>query len=564
MKKHCLFATAAVLTLTLAFIIAVAVVDDVAASTLGVSDENALLIRRTACPVIIVGTTWLLIRSLKARHSLVRIDRSPGEPIHPEISIAARDATRVALKSEYGTQEGLPILGFLRDLLTGSDTYIERVFEDVEIQHLTLTINTSVHIATPYGASETRFLFPTIWVEKGALVSNFTIRDRDKKPLPVLPQIKTKAILSVLVDQLLRLAYFQGRPASGSITAQAAQRLVSECAWRTGMLRERQVERILDRLASRTHLTPGMPETILHETLKRLCTLLAGHYVLITEAKSQNGHTIVECSRTVPLLRELGPPTTKGHLRRVLLGARPDKVSLPLEWPFRASSYHFRLEGEAGEYVTATYLMTIGANERILRNEIPAGAADYPQIRTEEPSGLPYAHLYLRRFSLFTDQRARIGTTIEFMEVPPGVLGATVLLSGAIAFLVGAFTWFYPHYISPSSLPTFPAFLLAFLAVVPSWLGFTSDRDSILRAPLISRLGLFTVSVLSVASALLYALSPHLDWPPWNLSFFGQGLHEFNGWWFTLTCVSIFNFSFLLAIFITRVRSYTKDLNRNG
>jgi multisubunit Na+/H+ antiporter MnhB subunit len=219
-----------------------------------------------------------------------------------------------------------------------------------------------------------------------------------------------------------------------------------------------------------------------------------------------------------------------------------------------------RINGSADQYViehSLLYRKEEGAY-RAVDEEFSSGDMK-PDVRVEEPSGVPYSHLYVRGLTKEPPTK-RLLTVVKFAEVPPGVLGMATLASLLLTLFIVGFTIFSPNHPGlKDPIVALPGFLVTLLAVLISWMGFNSDRESVLRASMSARSGLVAVIVILLASVLLYA-NKWIYRPTRSLEFFGGSWEwsDLNVWWIGLSCVSILVSLTLLVVFAVRTLRYMR------
>jgi hypothetical protein len=502
---------------------------------------------------------FLYFGKLRENH---QIDLSPGPPLptrFPDVSRNLSESLVVTRETGGYEVDDLELLG---DMLMRPDIYMQRAIVDAEIQHQKLRVTVSLDIYVPHRCriNDKSVLVPMAWARKGALFQDLEVTDRSGHAISILSRWETKALISLIVQQLFRLAYCDGQPPA---TADQAARCdaVRDCAWMDDSDSHGGVQSALT-AAKVEAIQAGTYDVVIHQNLIRLCVLFNEYYVLLTQVKA-NSHAIVRYAKTTPLYTEMGgiKDNLTKYYTRLILGARPHRIVAPIDLPFMVNSYHFRLTGETGLYVKSHYLMDMDRNEVISNRHFDSRPDPKPSVRLEQPSGLPYAHLYVRNFSFVNDRS--MATVVTFNEVPPGTLGMASAVSAVTSALLVGFTVVREYHHELADIKSFPPFLLAFLALLASWLGFSSDREVLLRSSLLGRLGLIATTVLSLASALLYTTGDWLNKPVIVISLLGGAwAPRVNAWWFALTSISVILTAILCFAFGRATRSYAQATGR--
>lgn len=518
---------------------------------------------RFASLILFVCAAYGVIRLGKIRENQ-QVDLIPGTPLATNFTDAGRRMSEsLVVTPETGGYE-VDDLELLGDMLMRPDLYMQRAVVDAEIHHQKLMVTTSLDIYIPhrYRIDDKLVLIPMAWARKGELFQDLEVKDKAGHAISILSRWETKALISLIVQQLFRLAYCDGQPpATGEQKARCAA--VRDCVWMDDAEPQDGMQSTLRAARVEAMQANTFNETV-HRNLLRLCLLFGEYYVLLTRVKV-NPHAIVRYGKTTPLYAELGSikENPVKYYIRLLLGARPHRIVAPIDLPFMVSSYHFRLTGEPGLYVKSHYLLDMDRNRQILNRDFEKRPNPKPSVRLEEPSGLPYAHLYVRNFSFVHDRR--MATVITFNEVPPGTLGMASVVSAVTSALLVGFTIVREHHQELAKINSFPPFLLAFLALLASWLGFSSDREVLLRASLLGRLGLIATTVLSLASALLYTAGQWLNKPVFTVSLIGGNwVPRVNAWWFALSSISLALTATLCVAFGRAARSYARATGRRG
>jgi hypothetical protein len=507
---------------------------------------------------------FAFFRSTNRYFDALRPDRSPGEPVITELSPKERsDARKLAIGSYVNDP---PRLRFLQEILTRPTNYIERVFVDAEIQNQCLLFSVALTINVPddtSGRNTSRndsrpFIVPVTWVPKGSLLNNLSVEDGAGNTLPLVSQVEVKAILSLVIESLFRIAYLNGAPPSGVTWVNLID--LRKSAWMFKPVDEGEINAALSIMKSFAR-NAGSFRAQAHEDLAQLCLLLAANHVLIAEVKTGSRVTINYKKNSA--LQPKTPKSNWGKIRartRLLLGVRPYRFDIPLDLPHWSHSYHFRMNAEPGQYVSEQYLIYADEEPPIMSSQIKTLPGSTPYIKIGEPSGLPYTHLNLRNFAM-AEPFKNIVTVVKFSETPPGILGLATVAALAVTVLLGFFAAIHPIKGWSTELPTF---ILALVIIGASWLGISSDKESLIRAQLAARFGLLLLALILAAGAFLYIGNTKMeilqtpDLP--RFSVFGNWFTvRLNLWWFLLTLLSFLVFLVLFLQYWHRTRRFLRD-----
>ncbi|MFJ8213032.1 hypothetical protein [Streptomyces sp. NPDC096033] len=482
----------------------------------------------------------------------------------------ADDEIPDAIKRDYGNPDGILAIEALRDLITFPQHYVERIIEDVEVkpQALALTISAGYHL--PGFSNYTYILLPLVWVQKGKFLFHLKMESQEDKTLCPISQQNTRQLLALIVEQMALEAY--GNSISGDLIKAVKSFALTSRPISNSAVNDvtTDCDDLETKLRSSGQVSPE--QSAVHEHLKSLCRLFAKCYLLAAEINPKR-RMAIKVTYTLPVLRQLPRDKLSAKWRarlRVTLGARPNRVILPLYWPFWTANYHFRVSTEHDQYISDHKLVYVEAFTEKPINP-PPQQLYRPVI---QKGGLPFSHLYLRKFSTLhpqapTPPEYKVYTDVDFAEVPPGVLGTSKWIAVLLAALAVGFALMYPQHISylmpapnpnsPPELqpPTFPAFLFAFLALVASWVGAASEREAVLRSSLAARFGLMTTAFLTLVGSLLYVSIPEID------SITCTIIHYRLNWlWMIFSILCLINASWLYRVYRKRAKQYIKSLQR--
>jgi hypothetical protein len=180
---------------------------------------------------------------------------------------------------------------------------------------------------------------------------------------------------------------------------------------------------------------------------------------------------------------------------------------IPLNLPFTANSYHFRMQAGLNSYVKV-HSVQWAKSGSIVRQEDIRAMSDRAYLRVRHRQALPYAHLYTRRFDTCEKPRDLV-MQVVFDEVPPGALGLTFWLAALSAFVVTVLSFAAPTNTDGLVSGDVLAFLLAISPVAATFVGYSMEK--LQRSSLTTFLGLVMTGATSLIAALLYVRVPP-DW----------------------------------------------------
>ncbi|MGI5285153.1 hypothetical protein ACQEVF_17715 [Nonomuraea polychroma] len=542
----------------------------------------------TICAIILAAA--LYYRSYDYHAELMKLrfgGKSPGPPIPLQIPSSERikaitKALQTIKRNEYD-------LAFMADMLMQPQEYIRRVVEDAEIQEQSLRVKVSLTIDCPRtsgdGQATPKALIPILWLEKGVFLDNFDLEDESGKSIPLLNVADSRGFISVIArgifDASIRPAAGVRRVRSDGMEAEEfSQRAWNDLFQRVWLIGnpDRLIEHADDATLRNEIQQPFLAELVnklsgsndedrtKRAQLLKFYDLLKNNYILIGEIKSAS-QVVIKYSKTIPLFQQSGGGSKMGgkfvRFCRFIMASRPHRFIVPLYWPFLVSEYHFRMNAPAGQYVQSHYLRKIDTDAQHPTATPLKIVDDFPDedsrpyVRIRYRSGLPLAHLYIRRLARVTNQPPNIDTVIDLAEVPPGTIGVVTL--GSI-FTTVWIVLFALGWVGPSNT-YIPSFLLAFSALALSWLGF-SDRESLLRGPLTARLGIFSTLLFSLLAVVLAVASPGFAQQKSLeisiLAVVAPDHSAINIWWLLLVGASLYISLHLAATTVARMRRYSK------
>lgn len=503
-------------------------------------------------------------------HREINPDDSPGSPkMTIEDPVDFVDKIRM-VEERYGSE----ILGVFESVLTNPELYIARAVEDASVQENTLQLDVRITFdlyrarerekvqqssgPTNTSANDETFIIPFMRMKKGALLDNLDITAADGSTIATLSQAETRALTAHVVTILYWRAYIDpDSPCSvADIKGTDAQiwSLLLRVVLATESLSETllaSLEVLLDEPSARNKLS--------RTALLKLIHFLASHYVIAAAtAITADDRAIIAYRKSLPCYAQYDQFRDK---LRLLAGLRPYRFTVPLWLPYFAASYHFRMQGISGQYVMSHGLIRPNAGA-VVRQEDFKELKPRPYIRIRHKRGLSYAHLYMRDFR--SAKPTDLATVVRFAETPPGTLGGTTIVAWATAALAVVFT-FLSIGSGVQTGSDIPALLLAAPAFAASFLGYTTDSESLLRTSLTARLSLIASGVFSFCSAVLYILrANHHLVARWDLSLLGGALHdkEVCPYWLGLSLASTSLALYLTGITFARTRTYMKAIGK--
>jgi hypothetical protein len=423
-------------------------------------------------------------------------------------------------------------------------------------------------------------LLPVVIPLKGELLDNFELRDASGAMLSALSYQEYLQLVASILRTLLTGA------CGGKIDdeVRSAERLAFSDILDRGPatpVPRMAGARALRRLDDGT----GTVNKELLDLAARLVEQLSERYAIVASLPvGQDGRLAFQYSQTVtPTLSLLGGrglmPWLKSRLR-ILVGARPVSVSLPLDGAWTSQSYHLRVNSEEGLYLASQeapkldeYLLGYA---RVM-SEWPtfSQASAPPHYRFRSRLGQSYAHFYCRFFpepqwvdpsdlgvSRGGDSarpirpiRGRVpNITFRFFEAPPGSVFRAAAAACACALLI----WGVGVVSSVGDPKTdAPTVLLAVPAAAAAWLGFDSPKHRLLEGTLAARLSFGATFLLSIMASCLFMADRsglRLVFSPDMSGFPILGIHDFA--WASLTIASFLNLGIILFAYAVRSWEY--------
>lgn len=354
---------------------------------------------------------------------------------------------------------------------------------------------------------EETILVPVMTPKKGTLLDNFEISDCSGSTVATLSQRETMGILAHVVSSMFRVTFFEPGAKSTKKATRALKKREREA--RTQILKlvcSRGVKKEEEVTASFNEAINGFISTNeLIEGFRAFCEFFASNYLIIAEVPLPAGnHVTVKYRKSIPVH---GRPRTAITRRRVRSGLMPYRFEVETSLPFLTPSYHFRVSGPSGQFVSSHFLMDVETKGELDQRAFEEDGR-YPYLRVRYKGALPYGHLYMRGLHEFTPRR--LATVVEFDEIPPGALGSARSVSVVTTLLVAAFAFILARKSGLQSNADLSAFLLAGPALAASWVGHSLERMQ--RSSLSTYFGLLFTAMVSLSAALLYVVQTKTGW----------------------------------------------------
>jgi hypothetical protein len=349
---------------------------------------------------------------------------------------------------------------------------------------------------------------PLLIPVKGRMQDQFDLYDGAGEAVSVLTYREYLQLTAQVLRLLLRAAY----PVGGAIELADDVRKAELSALAVIMQRRNQRGQIID-VTERTGwrelltLSAATEETErIRDVATRLAQKLSTNYALVAIVPTQGTRRrfLLKYEQTViPGLRLSGLRKRIG----VALGARPVSLTIDLNNASTCQSFHLRVAGDDETYLGSQALLDA---ENTLRGRQRPHLTP-PHYRFRQRLGQPYAHFYSRYFPDaamriapygVTPERERPRARFQFFEVPPGSMIRAAASALACLALILSVGWIISDRPSPGT--DVPAILLAFPAVVGTWLGFDAPSRRLLEGTLTARLSLVATVALSVTATAYY------------------------------------------------------------
>lgn len=416
-------------------------------------------------------------------------------------------------------------------------------------------------------------LLPIILPTKGELLDNFELRGADGAALPAVSYQEYLQVVARIIQTLANACF----GATDTETEEAMRLALGDILSRGPAERPRTAGANAIRNLER-HERRVKPQLL--GLIASLVEQLAERYAIVAAVPvDTDGRVAFQYQRTIiPTLSMLsahGLGRFKERLR-MLLGARPVSVSVPLESAWTAQSYHLRVNSEDGLYLAfqdapglEDYLTTyVDVMTKLPVAEQPPAP---PHYRFQSRFGQSFAHFYCRFFPEPFVPRSQTGVTtdrsqvreaqrtgerhvpcvtIGFLEMPPGSAFRAMIAAMASAALIWSVGLMAAR---GGPLTDAPTILLAVPAAAAAWLGYEGSRHRLLEATLASRLSLAATFILSLIASCLFmtdTLTPSAAQSASTESLSLLGIH--GPFWAALTVAAFINAGIIAFTYAVR------------
>jgi len=397
-------------------------------------------------------------------------------------------------------------------------------------------------------------LFPALLPAKGELMDNLRFFSADAEPLPDLAYREYLQLVAAVLRVLLLSAYATKEPDLWKVSPEAVH---AERAALDEIIRRNNKPIAYDKSAAKDIANLKAVNKNNLKLAAQLVQLLSSRYAIVVPVPLKaDGRFTVGYERTIiPQLDLLGE--TAGFLgwlksrARVLFGARPVSLTLPLDNAWTAQSFHMLVHSEEGLYLGSQESPELEPYIRWHDENPRPGTMAPPYYRFRKRLGQSYAHFYTRFFpephpdqdpTRYPVPRVRV----KFYEAPPGsVFRAAVaaVSAAALIWLVGFVAVRLEFQNSNNLLNTdAPAILLAFPAVIAGWLGFEKPTRRLLEGTLIARFSLLATAAMSIMASglfMIYQANIHLLHQKTGYGVSILGIHD--GAWCVLIMAALIN-----------------------
>ncbi|MEQ4305985.1 hypothetical protein ABNF97_32140 [Plantactinospora sp. B6F1] len=348
-------------------------------------------------------------------------------------------------------------------------------------------------------------LVPMILSTKGGMLDNVETFDGSGDPVPFLSQEDARGVVAHVLRQLFRETFGEAVHAADERRHDAVLFALLRLVFQAGRVSVADADAYFDRNVA--PIRASAAQTRLHR-LRGVCSFLVRNYVVIAEVPPPDGCAwILHYTKTIPVY---GRATSHRGRRRVRLGLAPNTFVIPLNLPFTATSYHFRMRAGANTYVKVHSVQLAQSGASIDQAAIRA-MSERAYLRVRHRQALPYAHLYARRFDTCRAP-ADLVMEVVFDEVPPGALGLTSWLAALSALVITLLALLVPVNDGDRISGDVLAFLLAISPVAATFVGYSVEK--LQRSSLTTFAGLVATGATSLVAALLYVQPP----PAWMVA----------------------------------------------
>ncbi len=446
---------------------------------------------------------------------------APGKPV---ARAATKDEVHVAF-AEIRKAYDPKTIDFFVNALIDFKQHVVRINEDVIIEdgpslRIKARQQYDVSGAESTDPGKSSLLVPLLRPEKGVLLDAFSVANAAGDEVPTLPYTRVRGLLAFSLMALFTMAEQELARSIIDEAHKASQQTLGQLILaicgpgpihRQPAGRRRNIERTLA-LIDDLPFTPPWKERI-----KLFCTQYVDCYVVVAEVPwpTENQLILNYSYRT-----RYSAITDNKNRWRVRFGLTPAIIDIPLNaYAFHVPTYHLQVASDPGQYVYDHYIARLHSNEPIKQKDLQTNGVT-PYVRVYYNEGRPNAHLYVRRQGdVPTSTAYRLKTRIQFREIPPGVLGGSLVVAAACAALITFFALTHiglglelaeqaseaeraKDQLSATLNSDIPALLLALPAFTAALMGSWSDFSRVRRTSLVAYFGLLGTMVLSVSSAL--------------------------------------------------------------
>ncbi|GAA0501420.1 hypothetical protein Ade02nite_96940 [Paractinoplanes deccanensis] len=248
------------------------------------------------------------------------------------------------------------------------------------------------------------------------------------------------------------------------------------------------------------------------ELARTLTEKLTTHYAIVAVAfPDDRGRISLTLERTVIPTLQISDGDSRATawlkgVARIMLGARPVALQIPIAAAGTAQSYHLIVQSEEGLYLAQQDCPGIDVFLKKGASSPAASSIAPPYYRFRRRLGQTYAHFYTRFFPEHTASNAPPKLRVLFFETPPGSTFRALVAAIASTVLV----WAVGIGISRGDVTDLgtdaPAVLLAFPAIAAAWLGFDRPTRRLLEGTFASRSSLALTAAISVLASALFIL----------------------------------------------------------
>jgi len=371
--------------------------------------------------------------------------------------------------------------------------------EDVHLDSDSLTCKIALEVAVPAALSSAgrkRNLVPVI-TSKQPKFESVQILDREGNRLSSLTREEATGLLVWSLNSIFRLAYKSNPKEEFTREEHRAFWAVVRAACRTDELAADVAKK--DYYLAVSQLRPH--DQSLSEKLAGVVQTFAANQIMVVDADVETSRIYITYVEELPPYDRL---ITHHDKARTIVGLRPFRYRIPLNLPFYAKRYKFRITGPIGQFIYQHYLRTCEDNPRIVRDTAEIFAVPDAKQGLQDDVALPATTLWTENLNQATDP-VPLECVVEFEEIPPGALGRTAMISTVCTLLIFAFAFALPGSLDGNGAGSdLAALMLASPLFAASWVGQSVERVQL--SSLTTYAGLTVSGGLSLVSAILYVV----------------------------------------------------------